>query len=86
MTLSGLLGVQRNTTAAPVNRQIQVGSGAYAISVPAGPSFSQFGGQGIIISLLGQQLTGDLTVTSPAPASRSTWPTPAPPSAAVWPR
>ena len=66
VTLSGLLGVQRNTTSGPVNRQIQVGSGAYAISVPAGPSFSQFGGQGIAIGLLGQQLTGDLTVTSTA--------------------
>ncbi|HET8980295.1 MAG TPA: hypothetical protein VFN87_19240, partial [Solirubrobacteraceae bacterium] len=64
VTLSGLLGVQRNTESTAVARQIQVGSGAYTIDVPAGPAFSQFGGQGITIAVLGQTLTGDLQVTT----------------------
>ncbi len=70
VTLTGLIGVQRNTQTSDIARQIQVGGDAYTVNVPRASNsttpYSHFSGQGIAIALLGQQLSGDLIVTPSA--------------------
>ena len=63
--LSGTLQVQLNTTGAPVNDTVHLGSGDVPVVVPAGTgAYVQVVGTGVVLTVGGQQLTGDVTFTS----------------------
>ena len=63
VSISGNLSLQINTGAAAVNDSITVGGVAVGVNVPAGP-FVQVAGTGVQLSVLGQTVGGDVTITS----------------------
>ena len=63
VSIAGNLALQINTSTAAVNDSITVGGVAVAVNVPAGP-FVQVAGTGVKVSVLGQTVGGDVTITS----------------------
>ena len=59
VSLSGTLTLQINDTAEVVNELFRIGEDRVLLSLPEGP-FVRVAGQGIMIDVLGQTLTGDV--------------------------
>jgi hypothetical protein len=62
LTLSGNLGMQRNTLGVAVDRSITVGGVAKTLTLASG--ISRFGGDNVVMALLGQTLTGSFAVSN----------------------
>ena len=71
VSLSGDLAVELNTTAGLVTQTFTVAGVPTTLSVPAGGAtgYVQVRGTGLQLSVLGQELTGDLTLTRSADAA-----------------
>ena len=63
VSLSGSLSLQVNTSSSAVSDTITVGGVPVPLSVPAGP-FVQVAGTGVALNVLGQTVSGDVTITS----------------------
>ncbi len=62
LVLTGTFGFERNTGTGDVSRQIAVGGVTRTLEVGGG--ITRFGGTGLTLSVLGQQLSGDFSVLS----------------------
>ncbi|MBL9136319.1 MAG: hypothetical protein JNK85_10640, partial [Verrucomicrobiales bacterium] len=62
VTISGRVGVERNTRTQAVSRTIEVGGTTVGLDVAAAP-FSRIGGENVVLEVLGQKLTGNFTLT-----------------------
>ncbi len=59
--IAGTLTLTVNTTGARVDEVVSVGSQSVAIVAPAGP-YVRFSGTGLVLTVLGQRISGDLSV------------------------
>jgi hypothetical protein len=70
LSLSGTFGLERNTTGAPVDREIVVGDQTVGLHVAPG---SRFGGHDITLNIADQQLSGGFDVASQGDGVRITF-------------
>ena len=61
VSFTGSVSVAINTTFAAVDQTLNVGAGTVRVNVPAGP-YVRFEGTGLQLSVLGQQLSGDVAI------------------------
>ena len=67
VSVSGTLSVQVNSTGAVVSETVGLGAGSVVLNLPAGQSASpylQVAGTGVVLSVLGQSFSGNVTVSS----------------------
>ncbi len=64
LTLSGTVSLQRNTNATHVMRQLVVGGVTRTLDVPAGPNFTRFGGENVVLGVLGNEVAGSFAFTA----------------------